>query len=395
MTIHFQNDRVTLHHGDCIEVMKSLLDESVDSIVTDPPYGLGFMGKAWDDLPPSLPWALECLRVLKPGGYLLAFGGTRTWHRLAVAVEDAGFEIRDSIAWLYGSGFPKSMDVSKAIDKAAGAEREVVSVGAPVKRMIPGADQNKTASWIKDNGREYVPSETVAATDEAKQWEGWGTALKPAFEPIVVARKPLAAKTVAANVLEHGTGALNIDASRVATTESTVRPNGPIGYHGGGSGGIGGSTSGRFPANVILDQHAAEALDEQSGIVKSGAPGIKRGGNTGAAYGAESRPPGTQMSGFGDSGGASRFFHTFKYQAKASKAERPNVAGVMHPTVKPVALMQWLVRLVTPPDGTVLEPFAGSGSTVTACKREGFRIVAIEREESYLPLIMFRITAGK
>src|SRR5690606_26613999 len=177
---------VDIRQGDCLEVMADMADNSVDAIVTDPPYGLGFMGREWDDLPPGLPWAQECLRVLKPGGHLLAFGGSRTWHRLACAVEDAGFEVRDSIAWLYGSGFPKSLDVSKAIDKAAGAEREVV-----------GSDRNYGRSKLADGKTAFGDYAgewdiTAPATPDAERWQGWGTALKPAFEPIVVGRKPLA-----------------------------------------------------------------------------------------------------------------------------------------------------------------------------------------------------------
>lgn len=368
--------------------------DSVHSIVTDPPYGLGFMGKKWDELPPGDEWARECLRVLKPGGYLLAFGGTRTWHRLAVAVEDAGFEIRDSIAWLYGSGFPKSMDVSKAIDKAAGAEREVVGT-------VKGKSGENLNQIVRTRGND-VPSAkgcgaygqgakqvtvdiplTAAATDAAKQWEGWGTALKPAFEPVVVGRKPLATKTVAANVLEHGTGALNIDACRIGTQDALVRPDITRADNVVFGKGLGSGTqtepAGRWPANVVLDEDQAVALDEQSGTsvsrarVKAGLIGHHTGGQ-GA-----------------DSGGASRFFHTFKYQAKASKAERPNVAGVMHPTVKPVELMRWLVRLATPPEGIVLDPFAGSGTTAEACVIEGFDCIAIEREGEYLPLIAARL----
>ena len=196
-------------HGDCLEVMRGMADNSVDAVVTDPPYGLSFMGKKWDyDVPSVEVWA-ECLRVLKPGGHLLAFAGTRTQHRMAVRIEDAGFEIRDMIAWVYGSGFPKSLDVSKAIDKAAGAE--------PI-------DLGQSPNWReskRDNGQSMgsVPNEariTAPATDAARKWQGWGTALKPSYEPVTVARKPLVG-TVAANVLEHGTGALNIDGCRVAT----------------------------------------------------------------------------------------------------------------------------------------------------------------------------------
>lgn len=189
----YQAPGVQVYAGDCLDVLRTFGDASIDAIATDPPYELGFMGKHWDGtgIAYSVELWTECLRVLKPGGHLLSFGGSRTWHRMACAIEDAGFELRDSIAWLYGSGFPKSLDVSKAIDKAAGATREVVSEGAPVKRMIPGADQNRTGSWIKDNGREYVPQSTAPATEDAARWEGWGTALKPAHEPVVWAVKPL------------------------------------------------------------------------------------------------------------------------------------------------------------------------------------------------------------
>jgi len=337
-------------HGDCIAVMRGeLADGSIDAIVTDPPYGLGFMGKAWDALPPGEEWARECLRVLKPGGHLLAFGGTRTWHRLAVAVEDAGFEIRDSVAWMYGSGFPKSLDVSKAIDKAAGAERRVVGVGQYANRGR--RTDNRVYGEATPSTTEVV---TAPATEAAQQWSGWGTALKPAFEPIVVARKPLSG-TVAANVLAHGTGALNIDGCRIKGPGAEAGRT----RHGGGIVGAGSSyeladvrtkeSPGRWPANVILDESQAAALDEQSG--------------------------------------ASRFF----YCAKAPKRERPVVDGVAHPTVKPLALMRYLVRLVTPPGGTVLDPFAGSGATVEAALLEGFDAIGIEREADYLPLIAARI----
>ena len=390
MSIYYQDDKVTLYHGDCLEVLATLPDASVDAVVTDPPYGLEFMGKGWDapwrgdvsdvnadagftelrmaDGHTRLPrpsftgstnpkclvckgtrrgrrdgtakvavclcadggkfpnvratemrafgawcelWVAECLRVLKPGGHMVAFGGTRTWHRLAVAVEDAGFEIRDNLAWLYGSGFPKSLNL----------------------------------------------------VDESGERTGQGTALKPAFEPIVMARKPLTG-TVAANVLEHGTGALNIDACRVGedtvTThsrgESTAFPKRPGETTVEESGRTArqdlvsaSPRTGRWPANVILDESQSAVLNEN--------------------------------------GGASRFF----YVAKAPKSERPVVDGVAHPTVKPLSLASWLVRLVTPPGGTVLEPFAGSGTTVEAAMREGFNVVAVEREADYLPLILARI----
>jgi len=310
--------------------MKMLPDCSVDSIVTDPPYGLGFMGKAWDALPPGEEWAAECLRVLKPGGHLLAFGGSRTWHRLAVAVEDAGFEIRDSIAWLYGSGFPKHR-----------------------------------------------------------------AALKPAFEPVVLARKPFKG-SLAANEAEHGTGALSIDACRIAGAIPVVpqpvygvKADGVTGFGSGqGRNGEMSRAEGRWPANVVLDDTTADMLDQQSGMspAKAGRTG-KRGGS--AWHGMESfgspEKVGTWPADLG--GGASRFF----YVAKAPKRERPVVDEVAHPTVKPLALMRWLVRLVTPEGGTVLDPFAGSGTTVEACILENLHCIAIEREAEYLPLIQARI----
>lgn len=409
-------------HGDCIELMRTMPAASVDAIVTDPPYGLGFMGKSWDTLPPGEEWARECLRVLKPGGHLLAFGGTRTWHRLAVAVEDAGFELRDSIAWLYGSGFPKSLDVSKAIDKAAGAKREVVGIS-------PFANRGRVPSGLQvDVGRSEDSVITAPATPDAERWQGWGTALKPAFEPIVVARKPLTG-TVAANVLEHGTGALNIDACRVESNgEALIRAvagGGSLRFHGfstlaelEAAAAVGGTTpagrdaaatlarfrkfesvertepAGRWPTNVVLDGHAADALDQQSGYQRDGVAVRRNVGKSGGnfPFGA-ANPDMREDVSFGGGGGASRFFPTFRYQAKAPARERPKVDGVAHPTVKPLELMRWLIRLVTPPGGVVLDPFAGSGTTVEAAMMEGFDCIAIEREASYLPLIRARVLA--
>lgn len=303
-----------------------LPNDSVDSIVTDPPYGLGFMGKAWDALPPGLEWAEECLRVLKPGGHLLAFGGTRTWHRLAVAVEDAGFEIRDSIAWMYGSGFPKHR-----------------------------------------------------------------ATLKPAFEPIVMGRKPYKG-SLTANEAIHGTGALNIEATRIGETVETWPTS--RSYQRSETGGrgqkvfqeTGAAPAGRWPANVVLDETTAPLLDQQSGTFK-GQMGMTQQSSSRGIFGGIKSPHPTGGAGQADEGGASRFF----YVAKAPKKERPVVDGVAHATVKPLALMRWLVRLVTPEGGTVLEPFAGSGTTVEACILEGFHCIAIEREAEYLPLIQARI----
>jgi site-specific DNA-methyltransferase (adenine-specific) len=396
-TPYYADDLVTLYLGDCLDVMRELPAASVDAIVTDPPYGLGFMGKAWDALPPGLPWAQECYRVLKPGGHLLAFGGTRTWHRLAVAVEDAGFEIRDSIAWLYGSGFPKSLDVSKAIDKAAGAERGKGVPGRYSARR-PRAEVSAVSAYqdgVGDYGSSLV---TEPATPAAQQWQGWGTALKPAFEPVVVGRKPLDG-TVAANVLTHGVGALNIDGCRIATDEDRRR------NARGGDNGLTGSgtfkirdrfasdqevTSGRWPANVVLDDSQAAALDQQSGTLTSGKMQPTHTDASRQVFGKNAAGGYTTMETYGDSGGASRFFPTFRYEAKAGSAERPTVNGTAHPTVKPLDLMRWLVRLVTPPGGVVLEPFLGSGTTAEACVIEGFRCIGIERDETYARLARSR-----
>lgn len=423
--------------GDCVEVMRGMPENSVDAIVADPPYGLGFMGKEWDTFDKSqfgragsegendlkvkknfriLPriaqgkalyefgfaWATEALRVLKPGGYLLSFGGTRTYHRMACAVEDAGFEIRDMIDYLYGSGFPKSHDISKAIDKAAG-----------VKRKSLGRNPNSRERCGKDNSL-YEPGTvgktaylTTSATPEAQQWSGWGTALKPAHEPIVLARKPLSEKTVAANVLKWGTGGVNVDGCRIGSEEITQHGRrdsenrAMAGRNYAESAGR--AWQGRWPANVVLDEEAGKMLDEQSGELKSGKPaGLKTGGQ-GNAFGYFKGD--IPVTGFGDSGGASRFF----YCAKSSRSEREaGLRGVIpchkcggldtethidektgksvacirnpHPTVKPLSLMRWLCRLITPPGGLILDPFAGSGSTGCAVVLEGFRIIIIEKD---------------
>ena len=444
---HYQDDSVTLHHGDCIDVLRELPERSVDAVVTDPPYGIRFMGKAWDgadieertargretnpmpkgvggpqggyrsraaeagryDLSANAAfgewcsaWATECLRILKPGGHLLAFGGSRTWHRLSSGIEDAGFEIRDSIAWLYGSGFPKSMDVSKAI-----ASTELGYGGNSVAQrkatmgdnyVQSGRQGNRDGAGRRDTG---LAEHTLELTERARAWQGWGTALKPAFEPIVVARKPLAG-TVAANVLAHGTGALNIDGCRIATTEDCRRnaSGGDNGLNGEGAFRIRerraegqAERDGRWPTNVVLDGDQAEALDRQTGVLHSGTmrAGTERQPRAGGTiYGADTRNF-TPADTYGDSGGASRFFPVFRYEAKAPTSERPNADGVQHPTVKPLDLMRWLVRLVTPVGAVVLEPFAGSGTTAEACALEDRRCIAIEREAEYLPLIVSRL----
>jgi len=414
-----QGETYTVHIGNNLDILPTLPDNSVDSIVTDPPYELGFMGKKWDSsgIAYSVELWRECLRVLKPGGHLLSFGGTRTWHRVAVGIEDAGFEVRDSIAWMYGSGFPKSLDVSKAIDKQSGYDgavigTEQIDVGMQGGSMHAGRDRKLAEREIKE------------LSPQAEQWEGWGTALKPAFEPIVVARKPLIG-TVAENVLTHGTGALNIDGSRIGTSGGTQGASeGPQGQvFGNGLNGERGKPIeglGRWPANVILDEYSAELLDEQTANLKgatSRTTHVDRGPfSTGVG---ELVPDAV----YGDSGGASRFF----YVAKASKRdrnegldgldERQSVGGGggvgdylddvnsasgkfgsekapgknFHPTVKPTQLMRYLVKLVTPPGGTVLDPFTGSGSTGKAAILEGFRFIGCELTEDYIPIIEGRL----
>jgi len=379
--------------GDCIEQMRTLEADSVDAIVTDPPYGLEFMGKDWDGFGTPLgfqtwteQWAREALRVLKPGGHLLAFGGTRMYHRLAAGIEDAGFEIRDTLMWLYGSGFPKSLDVSKAIDKAAGAEREVVG-------RNPNSRENATIenSLYEPGTVGKTASITAPSTEAAKKWQGWGTALKPAVEPIVLARKPLIG-TVADNVLTHGTGALNIDASRIGTDDRFGGgAKGSSGFAAGykADGWVAGSSAGRWPANILLDEAAAALLDEQSGVLTSGARSAKQYAVTftpNEKFSDKYELPALDKS----SGGASRFF----YVAKASRSERnKGLERNIHPTVKPVQLMRYLIRLVTPKGGTVLDPFLGSGTTAVAAIEEGVAWIGCEREPEYLEIIEARIAA--
>jgi len=491
--------------GNCLETLKTLADNSVDSIVTDPPYELGFMGKTWDasgiaynqDL-----WA-ECLRVLKPGGHLLAFSGSRTYHRMTVAIEDAGFEIRDQIMWLYGSGFPKSLDVSKAIDKAAGAEREVV--GSSDNGIAGGTGKHAGQEKSYRFAGEFEI--TAPATPEAQRWQGWGTALKPAHEPICVARKPLTG-TVASNVLEWGTGALNIDGSRVGTADGfgggTKATSGFVnGYEGDG---FVASTQGRWPANVIHDgsDEVLAGFPNDAGRFFYCAKASKSERNAGlepcrcdklSAWAKEDQPAppqagtellakrdtdasgtplsddsewNTSLSGKGPtdwspmaiksttstttnsttdwktsnssaplntsastrganlgtvSGGnlatfagsssqsepsigisAERAGHSTGDADPATSAESlpasnkgdlfcPKCGGLKggHPTVKPLALMRYLVKLVTPPNGTVLDPFLGSGSTAVACVLENFDWIGCEMTEDYWPIIEARV----
>jgi DNA modification methylase len=396
-----------IHHGDLFDVLPTLEADSIDACVTDPPYELGFMGKHWDasGVAYNVETWRQVMRVLKPGGYLLAFGGTRTYHRMACAIEDAGFEIRDSLQWLYGSGFPKSLDVSKAMDAAAGAERQIIRTST--SGMSP-----KAGGAYNFNGRDVangVPlsesySITVPATDLAKQWQGWGTALKPACEPICMARKPLRG-TVAANVARYGTGAINVDACRIGDEQTTTKS---MTHHYGGAGSAQKmreqgfrpyrvdnreypetlNPPGRWPANVLLDEDAAAMLDEQTGELTSG--DRQAGDYSRLGYQGWDRGPMPAVA--GDSGGASRFY----YVAKPSREERDyglRDKRSTHPTVKPVELMRWLVKLVTPIDGIVLDPFTGSGTTGMACRYESRRFVGIEREAEYHQIAEARIAA--
>lgn len=426
MTPYYDRDGITLYVGDSLDVVPMLEPESISAVITDPPYGLGFMGKAWDHAVPGVPFWQAFMGVMKPGAHLAAFGGSRTYHRMGVAIEDAGLELRDTLMWLYGSGFPKSHDVSKAIDKAAGAEREVVGYDASRARPNRAHKTGPVLGDVPYDRSDNGATITAPATPQAQEWAGWGTALKPAHEPIILARKPLSG-TVAANVLAHGTGALNIDASRIGTNGETPsgsgRPKQGTAAYGdfkGNGGNV--TTAGRWPSNVILDEDAAAALDRQSGERKS--PGTyKRAGTADSSvYGAGARLTGEYQNGYGDTGGASRFF----YVAKASRKERNAGLDGMpeqspwtsfdgqyaegrnpvtgertgrykreqsnhHPTVKPLALMRYLITLVTPPGGIVLDPFAGSGTTLVACAQLGIRAIGVELTEEYAPIIAARI----
>ena len=407
-------------HGDCLEELKKLDDNSVDAVVTDPPYGLsntkpqqvadvlkawvtgdtvsvpakkgGFMGKDWDSfVPPPAVWE-ECMRVLKPGGHMAVFAGARTQDLMGLSIRLAGFEIRDTLGWIHSQGFPKGQDLGKIIDKKLGAQREAVLV--PTK-----TGNEKNPGGIAGEGRGGYRDISAPATSEAKRWTGWNSQLKPAIEPIILARKPLDG-TVANNVLSHGVGGLNIDACRVQTDDDLQKkyPNGPGGNtFGGGRMAITewNQPAGRFPANVLLDEHSAKEMDKQSGVSKS--PPVGSVANTkgaGSVFPRGGRPP--SPNGHGDEGGASRFFPVFKYQAKAPKKERPVIeredgSKIQHSTVKPLALMEWLVSLIVPPGGVVLDPFAGSGTTLQAAINKGFQPIGIEQDADYIKLIEKRL----
>lgn len=465
--------------GNNIDVLKQFDDNYFSSVVTDSPYGLGkepdavqvlkdwlehgyheidssggFMGKEWDSFVPQPAFWKEVYRVLKPGGHVVSLFGTRTYDWGVLAKRLAGFEIRDQLQWLYGQGFPKSHNVSKALDKMVGAEREVVSVVETKSGGMANVNKvNKEQGFRPNNYNEHgnVFKQTLPATNEAKKWDGWGTALKPANEPIVLARKPIKG-TIAENIIKWGVGGLNIDACRIPIDEKTDDKRlGGKGmwssekmaknvYEGGYAGNIvGSSLKGRFPANLILDEESAKLLDQQSGDLKSGGLNIRKTNHTFLEH-VGSGIPGDEEISYGDSGGASRFFkvvdgddNRFRYISKASVAERnlglegkefkrevghnrfdtcgtcggfilqnpdrPSackcedpirqhnvVKGNHHPTVKPVDLMQWLVRLVTPKNGIVLDPFAGSGTTGCACEMEEIQYVLIDMDQEYIAM---------
>jgi len=518
---------MTLHNADCFEILASLPDNSIDAVITDPPYGLNFMGKKWDyDVPSAAIWK-ECLRVLKPGGHLLSFGGSRTYHRLAVAIEDAGFEIRDQIMWIYASGFPKSHNISKAIDKMAGAEREVIG-RKPDPRWLCNNEANKNHAFFSGLGAVDFNSKagyiTAAATSDAKKWEGWGTALKPAHEPICVARKPISEKNIAENVLKWGTGGINIDECRISIDkeDKNLRPNYANHNHDSDTGFLTGdkyqgqgakatqdlgyhNSQGRFPANIMFSHHPecvcvgiekvhtgekrtvkivrsnssnivftnhksgdltlaygdsegnetieqwqchpdcpVAILNQQSGIRKSG--GGRKGENgirsykksaksnslsgdrsgcsiDGKLYYDKERDDYYTLSRITDTseGYASRFF----FCSKASPAERnegceelekqstcehdkrtgqnnsayrpdgssrkPTLSKNHHPTVKPLEIMKYLLKLVTPPNALVLDPFMGSGTTGVACAKLNRRFIGIEKEPEYFEIAKARI----
>ena len=454
------DNEIKLMLGDCLDRLKELPDNSVDSIVTDPPYGISFMAKKWDYDVPSVDVWTEAMRVLKPGGHALIACGTRTQHRMVVNIEDAGFEIRDVVSWIYGSGFPKSLNISKAIDKRGGvvaefepfkiAVRDAMNLNNVKRKTIIAALGNSMLShyltdgdqpaipnirdykiirdcvglgdifdhlFIAEAEREVVGSKksslggtvaagerdagfisehkdksfniTAPATESAKQWDGWGTALKPACEFFTLCRKPLSEKTIAANVLKWGTGGINVDGCRVETSDNlsnnVTNSTAPTIFASGGTIRTETHTQGRFPANLIHDG-SQEVLD-MFPVTKSGGGPAKKRVHDGKAkgWGMKAQPNDPTKYNGGGQGSAARFF----YAAKASKKDREE--GNIHPTVKPTDLMAYLCRLITPTGGTVLDPYMGSGSTGKAARREGFSFVGIEREPEYMAIAEARI----
>jgi site-specific DNA-methyltransferase (adenine-specific) len=373
MKPYYEKDDITLYCGDNREVLPTLSEASVDFVCSDPPYGLGFMGHEWDHGVPGIPYWEAIQRVCKPGALMLAFGGTRTYHRLTCAIEDAGWEIRDCLMWLYGTGFPKAADIGKTIDKAKGASREVIGtkLGRPGYSLADNGRTNEVYGDLHNPVGECAI--TAPATDLAKQWTGWANALKPAWEPIVLAMKPLDG-TLAHNAETWGVAGMNIDGSRIQTADNA-----------NGADHKGKVAAGRWPANILLDEETATQLDQQSGQSASKVRIEKNFGRKDESQYRIKPVPGV-VKDFGDAGGASRFFYT----AKASRSERGE--GNDHPTVKPLKLMQYLLTLLsTPTGGRVLDPFAGSGSTLLAAKLLGRRAMGIELEEHFCEIAASRL----
>ena len=379
----FERDNLSLYCGDCLDVLATLPENSVDFVATDPPYGISFMERDWDHDVPGPEYWRAIARVCKPGALMLAFGGTRTYHRLTCAIEDAGWEIRDCLMWLYGQGFPKAADIGKLIDKAKGAQREVIGdkldrpgyhlregkgngcYGGGNGLHAPGTDARLRAAQI-----------TAPATAEATKWTGWAAALKPAFEPIVLAMKPMDG-TQAHNALTWGVAGMNIDAARIGT-DSTVRTRGDsltaAGWSSTKRSPVGGSECGRWPANLLLDEEAAAQLNEQTGTLTSGTNCVRT--KSGDGYHGGIGNAGDVQVSYGDSGGASRFF----YVGKATRKERG--PGNDHATVKPLDLMKYLLTLLsTPNGGVILDPFAGSGTTLLAAQQLGRCSIGVELSE--------------
>ena len=379
--------------GDNAETLKQYPDNHFDSIVTDPPYGIEFMGKDWDKHTGAVETWNECFRVLKPGGHILAFSASRTYHHLATNIESVGFEIRDQIMWIYGSGFPKSANLGKAIDKKQGNKRiKTGQIKTHARKGVAVAEE-RTAINAGSFGQEVEEELTVGTSD----WEGWGTALKPAHEPIVMARKPLSEKTIAENVLKHGTGGINIDESRVETEDKTQRVNRGVewGVRNDKSGNepkVYGSTKGRYPANVIHDgsEEVLEGFPETKG--RHGM--TQHGSGTNTKYGKFARTEQSFVNdGVGDSGSAARFFYCSKVSKKERNIGQSTDGKNNHPTVKPVALMKYLITLITPKGGKVLDPFNGSGSTGMACVELGYEYTGCELDPDYIEISKARIEA--
>ena len=421
MKIYSENSNYKLYQGNMLDMLEVIEPNSIDSVITDPPYGLtsitkrfgkensakcqygkdgsfqrlskGFMGKEWDGsgIEYNIDTWKKCFEVLKAGGYLIVFGGSRTFHKVACAIEDAGFEIRDTIMWLYGSGFPKSQNIGKMYDKKMKNDREKIGETRIGKTSLgdgSGWDTSQNMKDIKATGK-------VDITKGTSKWEGWGSCLKPSFEPIIVARKPFKGSLVD-NVIENGVGGINIDECRVETTDIRKGGSGVIGITGFSKGKQDIYTGGRFPANTILTYDETDFDEVCGGFPNTKGNGnIRHNKNDGKGYNCYSNYGDCDTKGYDDSGSASRYF----YCAKASKKDRDCNGTIrnIHPTCKPCNLMQYLVRLVTPNGGTILDPFNGSGSTGKAVmyenkeRNKNYKYIGIELTEEYLPISKARI----